>query len=54
MPPSPWLSARMMKAAYFTDTTPTRDQKIRDRMPRMLSGVMGTGWWAPPNTSFMA
>ena len=33
MPPSPWLSARMMKVRYLTVTTMVRDQKISDRSP---------------------
>jgi len=33
MPPSPLLSARMMKLRYFTTTTSVSDQKNRDRMP---------------------
>ena len=30
MPPSPWLSARMMKIRYLTVTTIMSDQKISD------------------------
>jgi hypothetical protein len=54
MPPSPLLSARVMKVTYFRLTTIISDQKISDRMPRTLSGVIGTGWWAPPKTSLSA
>ena len=54
MPPSPLLFARMMKLTYFRLTTIISDQKNSERMPRTLSGVIGTGWWAPPKTSFSA
>jgi hypothetical protein len=43
MPPSPLLSARMMKVTYFRLTTIISDQKISERMPSTLSGVIGTG-----------
>ena len=33
MPPSPLLSARMMKVRYLTVTTIVSDQKISDRTP---------------------
>ena len=32
-PPSPLLSARMMKTTYFTVTTTTNAQKISDKAP---------------------
>ena len=54
MPPSPLLSARMMNSTYLRLTTTISDQKIRERMPSTLSGVIGTGWCAPPKTSFSA
>lgn len=41
MPPSPWLSARMMKMTYFTVTVMISAQKISDSTPRMTSGVSG-------------
>jgi hypothetical protein len=44
MPPSPWLSARMMKAMYFSDTMMVSDQKISDRMPRMLAALRAMPW----------
>lgn len=44
IPPSPRLSARMMKPRYFTATTTTRDQKTRERTPRTLVSVMGMAW----------
>jgi hypothetical protein len=37
MPPSPLLSARMMKAMYLRETTRVSDQKISDRMPMTLA-----------------
>ena len=37
MPPSPLLSARMIKATYFADTIIMSDQKISERMPRTLN-----------------
>jgi len=33
MPPSPLLSARMMKIAYLRVTTSVNDQKISDKTP---------------------
>jgi hypothetical protein len=38
MPPSPWLSARMMRIAYLIEMTTINDQKISDTMPRTASG----------------
>ncbi len=51
MPPSPLLSARMMKPAYFTDTTRISDQNTSERMPSTLSveATMPCG----PNVSFI-
>ena len=54
MPPSPLLLARMMNDTYFSVTTMISDQKKSDRMPSTLSGLIGTGWWAPPKTSLIA
>src|SRR5262249_50394913 len=34
MPPSPWLSARMMSSAYLMEMTTTSDQKISDTIPK--------------------
>ena len=42
MPPSPWLSARMMKPRYFTATTRVSDQSIRDSTPSTFSAVGAT------------
>ena len=39
MPPSPRLSARMMKVRYLNVTMKLSDQKTSDRRPRMLSTV---------------
>ena len=33
MPPSPWLSARMMNVRYFTVTTIVSDQKMSESRP---------------------
>ena len=38
MPPSPWLSARMMRIAYLIEMTMISDQKISDTMPSTASG----------------
>jgi hypothetical protein len=54
MPPSPLLSARMMKITYLMDTTKMSDQNTSDSTPSMCAGVTGTGWWAPAKTSFRA
>ena len=39
MPPSPWLSARMMRIAYLIEMTMINDQKISDTMPSTAAGV---------------
>ena len=39
MPPSPWLSARMIRVAYLNEMTTISDQKISDTMPITASGV---------------
>ncbi len=39
MPPSPWLSARMIRIAYLIEMTTISDQKISDTMPMTDSGV---------------
>ena len=43
LPPSPLLSARMMIATYFTDTTIIIDQKIRLTTPRICAVSSGKG-----------
>ena len=53
MPPSPRLSARIMKATYLTDTTIMRAQTISDKMPNILTSVRGTGCAPTEKTSFM-
>ena len=53
MPPSPRLSARIMKITYFSVTTMTSDQAINDSTPNTLSWFAATEW-LPPNASFMA
>ena len=42
MPPSPWLSARMTKTRYLTETTMTSDQKISDSTPSTFSRSTAT------------
>ena len=39
MPPSPWLSARMMRIAYLIEMTMMSDQKMSDTMPSTASGA---------------
>ena len=38
MPPSPWLSARMMNARYLTVTTIVSDQKMSESTPSTSAG----------------
>ncbi len=38
MPPSPWLSARMIRTAYLAETMTISAQKISDNTPRIVSG----------------
>ena len=52
MPPSPLLSARMMKPAYLIETTRISDQNISERMPRTFSSVGGTA--CAPNVCLIA
>ncbi len=44
MPPSPWLSARMMNVRYFTTITSSSDQNTSERIPSTLVGVTATPW----------
>ena len=45
MPPSPWLSARMMRIAYLIEMTTINDQKINDTTPSTASGdACPPGW----------
>ena len=39
MPPSPRLSARITNKTYFRVTTKMMDQKISDKIPRILLGL---------------
>ena len=41
MPPSPRLSARIMKTRYLIEITMTSAQKMSDSTPSTLSGVGG-------------
>jgi hypothetical protein len=52
-PPSPRLSARIIKERYLNVMRKLRDQKISERTPRILSFVSGTPR-CPLNASFMA
>ncbi len=54
IPPSPLLSARMMKTMYLIETMITSDQNTSDRMPRTFAASIGTGWCVPPKTSLIA
>ena len=38
MPPSPWLSARMIRIAYLMEMTIISDQKINDTTPSTACG----------------
>ncbi len=46
MPPSPRLSARMIRLMYFSVTMITSAQKMIDMMPKTFSAVSGS-WCAP-------
>ena len=43
MPPSPSLSARMTKARYLIEMTTVSAQKMSERTPSTLSGVISIG-----------
>ncbi len=45
MPPSPRLSARMMKPMYLMLITMISDQKTSESTPKILSGVAGMAWF---------
>ena len=51
MPPSPWLSARMISITYLSVTTITSAQNTRDRRPKTLACVERRCRARPPNTS---
>jgi len=44
IPPSPLLSARMMRITYLSETTIISDQKIVDRPPSTLAVPSGMPW----------
>ena len=44
MPPSPLLSARMMRITYLSETTIISAQKIAETPPRMFSVLSGIPW----------
>jgi len=52
MPPSPLLSARMMKATYLIVTTRISAQKISDSTPSTLAGLMANAY-GPLNASLI-
>ena len=52
MPPSPWLSARMMSVTYLSVTTTISDQKISESTPIRFAGV-NVRPLARSNTVFM-
>jgi hypothetical protein len=47
IPPSPWLSARITKATYWTVTISVTAQKISEITPKTLSVVCATGCGSP-------
>ena len=51
IPPSPWLSARMMNVRYLMEIASVRAQKKSDTIPRTLSGVARIGWCSTPCSS---
>src|SRR5579884_1282738 len=50
MPPSPWLSARMMNITYLTETTIVIDQNTSEITPYTSLGVAWTAWRLAVNT----
>ncbi|EKE17467.1 MAG: hypothetical protein ACD_10C00440G0002 [uncultured bacterium] len=52
-PPSPRLSARVIKVTYLIETTTISAQKKSDRLPKIFASVIGIGW-LPAKTSFTA
>jgi hypothetical protein len=44
IPPSPRLSARMMRTTYLSDTTIISAQNTVDRPPRMLAALSAMPW----------
>ena len=50
MPPSPRLSARMMKPRYFTVTTIMSDQMMSESTPSTFSRVGATQWGLPTHS----
>ena len=44
IPPSPLLSARMMRITYLSETTIISDQKIVDRPPSTFAASRGMPW----------
>jgi hypothetical protein len=46
MPPSPWLSARKIRIAYFRETITINVHRISDATPRIVSGESVPPAWA--------
>ena len=51
MPPSPRLSARMIRIAYLIDTTRISDHRMTDTAPITAAA---SGWAAPAMAAFTA
>ena len=51
MPPSPWLSARMIKTMYLMETIKISAQVMSDKMPYTWVAVCVMGWWLEEKTS---
>ena len=45
MPPSPWLSARRMSSAYFSEMIRISAHRMSETMPMTASGVTAPLWW---------
>src|SRR5579859_7601726 len=50
MPPSPWLSARMMNVTYLIETIIVIDQNTSEITPYTSLGVVWTAWPLAVNT----
>ena len=54
IPPSPWLSARMMKVTYLTDTTLVMAQKTSEMTPYTPASSGVTAWLFAANRACSA
>ena len=50
IPPSPSLSARMMKRTNSTETISVTDQKTSEITPKTSASVALTAWWSAEKT----